>query len=108
VAALDYQRLRLLGRSPASIGAARGRTRREVARRTLAVLRTAGTEGVAQRWTPRSQASRLLGRERAGLSHWLDSRISKPGYRGGRPSSRTRRSRASLLCRLFTGRFPRD
>ena len=106
--ALDYQRARLLGRSPAVIGAARGRSRREVARSALAVLRASGAEGVTRGWMPRAQAIRQLRRQRAGLAHWLDSRISKPGYRGARRGPRTVKRRAALLCRLFTGRSRPD
>jgi hypothetical protein len=104
VSALSYQRRRLLGRSPAQIAATRGRSRRALARRAMAVFRAAGDEGVTRGWTPRSQADRLVRRQRAGLSHWLDSRISKPGYRGRGRGPRTLRPRARLLCRLFTGR----
>ena len=106
--ALDYQRERLLGRSPAAIGAAHGRSRREVARSALAVLRASGAEGVARRWIPRAQARAQLRRQRAGLSHWLGSSISKPGFRGARRGPRTVRPRAALLCRLFSGRTRPD
>ena len=108
VPALSYQRQRLLGRSPAHIAALRGRSRRVLARRAMAVFRTTGEVGVARGWTPRAQARRLVRRQRVGLSHWLDSTISKPGFDGRARGPRTLRPRTRLLCRLFTGRIQGD
>jgi hypothetical protein len=108
VPALSYQRQRLLGRSPARIAALRGRSRHALASRAMSVFRATGEAGIARGWTPRAQARRLVRRQRAGLSHWLDSSISKPGFDGRTRGPRTLTPRALLLCRLFTGRMEID
>jgi hypothetical protein len=104
VPARRYQRLRLSGRSPAQIAAAHGVSRVQVARRAMKRFRAIQRRGVAQHATTRRQAARFLRRQRAGLSHWLDSHIRKPGFGKTLPHRRERAlSRAALLCFLLRG-----
>ena len=105
VGAQSYQLQRLAGVSPAAIGAARGRTRRAVATRAWRVLRSHARRGVRGDAMPAAQQRNLLLRQRRGLSHWLDSRIRKPGFRGSRRVT-PRRGR-DLLCHLFRGNSQR-
>ena len=105
VSALDYRRLRLNGRSPASIGARHDRSRELVARRTMSVLRATAARGARSGAMPRVQARRLLRQQRGQLSAWLDSRIRKPGARWRGHNYRVRRlPRSRLVCFLFAGR----
>jgi hypothetical protein len=98
-----YQRDRLAGRSPAEIGASRGRNRRTVASLALRRLRQMAALGVSERATTRAQANRFLARQRRGVPHWLDSQIRKPGFKVGLRPHLAADSREQLLCFLLRG-----
>ena len=101
VGARSYQRLRLAGVSPAAIGALRGRSRARVAAGAWRALRSHALRGARGGAMPARQRRNLLMRQRRGLSHWLDSRIRKPGF-DARRRLVARRGR-DLLCHLFRG-----
>ncbi|HEX8854270.1 MAG TPA: hypothetical protein VF752_01620, partial [Thermoleophilaceae bacterium] len=104
VSARRYQRLRLSGRSPAEIAAAHGVSRARLAKRAMKRFRAIQLRGVALHATTRRQAARFLRRQRAGLSHWLDSHIRKPGFGKTRRHRRTHSlPRRALLCFLLRG-----
>jgi hypothetical protein len=102
VSPLRFQRLRLKGHSPGSIGLEHGRSRDEVASRTMRILRGTAQAGVDAGATPSPQADRFLRRQRRRLRHWLDARIFKSGERG-RPSPRVVEPASRRRCFLFGG-----
>jgi hypothetical protein len=101
VSPLEYQRALLLGRSPAEIARAHGRSPGQAAREALRVLRIAGARGVAQQATSASQAKAFYSMQRRGVRHWLYRHISKPGFHGSRAISGLHGRR--LVCFLMRG-----
>jgi hypothetical protein len=108
VRAVEYRRLRLTGWSPARIGRANGRSRRQVLRATERVLRRSARLGIARGEMPRAQAWRYFRLQRGVLAHWVATPIRKPGARrtGRTYRAGTLRPRSRLACFLFAGRVP--
>lgn len=103
VTPLYYQWLRLRGTAPAAIALAHRKSRRSVASRAMRTLRAYALTGARRGLMPYSQARLWLGEERRHLSHWLDSRIAKPGMDRVRAPALAKLSGWHLMCRLFRG-----
>lgn len=75
VRSADYHRARLQGWSPTEIGAHAGRSRAQVARRTMIVLRRYARRSVSLKESSRGQARSFLALQRRAIRSWLQQDI---------------------------------